>query len=95
MDAPQWIPHDPTAPVFDGSNFAFAIETNNGWQIHTVGILVDEDSFQISNLDENGSNDCHTSWSYEDWDFVIPLNDDAKETVKGFNPPGRPADKKG
>lgn len=84
---PVWIKHQPESEVFDGSQFACALQVNKGfnvnWEIHTLVVSTGcEGPFEISNLTEGDACDSHGAWSWDDFEFVFPLNHDAKKSIK-------------
>lgn len=86
--APRWIKHQPEKLVYDGSRWAVALQVHNketgktNWEIDTVAVSCDEESFSMTALCDGESADPYSSWSWEDFEFVFPMNSEARMTIK-------------
>lgn len=88
---PQWIKNDPMALIYDGSIFAVALTVRDtrtkkeSWWIDVISITADEDIFYMHYVVDGENTESYTEWGWDDFEFVIPMNDSAKQTVKEFN----------
>lgn len=86
---PVWIEHKPMHSVYDGSQFACALQVNEEnnsfeWEIYTIQIHCDDYSFQIYSLNEGESCEIMSALDWEDFEFVYPLNKDARKSIHDF-----------
>lgn len=73
---------------YDGSEFVVALQVNNNktgetrWEFDTVRVYCDEDSFGMVWTADGDTGDEYSGWSFDDFEYIIPINEDAKATVK-------------
>lgn len=86
-DVPLWIKHDSSIEVYDGSAFAGAVKVKNNktnketWEIYTFIVIADGENFSLLNCIEGECGDEFGAWLWEDFEYIIPINEDAERTL--------------
>lgn len=87
LDVPLWIKHDSSIEVYDGSSFAGAVKVKNNktnketWEIYTFIVIADGENFSLLNCIEGEGGDEFGAWSWDDFEYIIPINEDAERTL--------------
>ena len=93
MKTPEWTKNIQGQSVFDGSEFLCALLVSNldtkvsHWEFYKLRVsCCDEGMFDLYEIVEDDSGqDLFSGWDWNDFEYLIPLNKDAEETLHAWN----------